>query len=53
MYGAILGDMVGVPYEFEGIKQPKDFTMLSPCFCSRLEKRMQKTMAMTMKMPGV
>ena len=33
MYGAILGDMIGAPYEFDRGNQSKDF----PLFCRRSE----------------
>ena len=29
MYGAILGDMIGAPYEFDRSKQNKDFDMFN------------------------
>ena len=31
MYGAIIGDMVGAPYEFDRGNKTKDFTMFTEC----------------------
>ncbi|MBO7364649.1 MAG: ADP-ribosylglycohydrolase family protein, partial [Lachnospiraceae bacterium] len=30
MYGAILGDMIGAPYEFDRGKKTKDFELFGP-----------------------
>ena len=36
MYGAILGDMVGAPYEFDRGNKSKDFKCLIRMFITRM-----------------